>query len=322
MGTSNSDESQFSQERLVPRISISGFFESPDIQTVMEGAAADRRLSKTHFVINPGGVAGAVYAFAMNQTPDLVIVETKSEGDGVLQELDQLANVCDEKTKVVVVGRANDIRLYRELARRGVSEYLLAPLTPLQIIDAVGHLYASPDAPPIGRTIAFTSARGGAGASTLAHNVGWCIAEGLKVSTVIVDLDLPFGSVGLNFNQDPLQGVSDALNAPDRLDDVLLDRLLVKCTDRLSLFTAPALLDRDSEIAVPALEIVLDQVRTSVPCVVIDVPHVWTPWSRQVLYSADDIVIVARRIWLRCAIRRTLLKPFGRGAQTIPRRNS
>jgi pilus assembly protein CpaE len=194
---------------------------------------------------------------------------------------------------VVVVGRANDIRLYRELARRGVSEYLVAPLAPLQIIEAISGLYAAPDAPPVGRVIAFTGARGGVGASMLAHNVAWCIAEELKISTVIADLDLPFGTAGLNFNEDPVQGIADALNAPDRLDDVLLDRLLVKSTDHLSLFTAPALLDRDAEILQPALETVLDQVRLSVPCVVVDVPHVWTHWSRHVLNTADEIAIVA-----------------------------
>ena len=69
----------------------------------------------------------------------------------MLAELDQLANVCSDTTKVVVIGGANDIRLYRELARRGISEYLVTPVAPLQIIEAIAGLYASPDSPPIGR---------------------------------------------------------------------------------------------------------------------------------------------------------------------------
>jgi pilus assembly protein CpaE len=280
------------QERPVPRISIAVFCDTKDTLTSVESAAADRRLSKAHIAVNPGGVSGAMCFFALKQTPDLLIVETQHEGDAVLQELDQLATVCDEKTKVMVIARTNDIRLYRELARRGISEYLLAPFTPLQLIDSIAGLYASPDLPPLGRFIAFTGARGGAGASTIAHNVAWCIANDLKISTVIVDLDLPFGTAGLNFNEDPVQGIADALNAPDRLDDVLLDRLLVKCTDHLSLFAAPALLDRDADIQESALETVLDQVRASVPCVIVDLPHAWTQWSRMVLNMADEIVIV------------------------------
>ncbi len=308
-------------DRPVPRISIASFCAQTETLSVMQAAAADRRLAKAHISVHPDGVSGAIGYFTQRTTPDLLIVETQNEGEAVLAELDQLANVCGDKTKVVVVGRANDIRLYRELARRGISEYLVAPLAPLQIIEAVSGLYASPDAPPVGRVIAFAGARGGVGASMLAHNVAWCIAEELKISTAIVDLDLPFGTTGLNFNEDPVQGIADALNAPDRLDDVLLDRLLVKSTDRLSLFTAPALLDRDAEIQPAALETVLDQVRTSVPCVIVDVPHVWTPWSRQVLNTADEIVIVATPDLASLRNTKNLLEAVqGRRANDVPPR--
>ena len=115
-------------ERPIPRISIAAFCDGKDTVAMMESAAADRRMSKAHVAIQPGGVSGAMCFFALKQTPDLLIVETQSEGDACLRELDQLANVCGDKTKVVVIGRSNDIRLYRELARRGVSEYLFCPL--------------------------------------------------------------------------------------------------------------------------------------------------------------------------------------------------
>ncbi|MGQ0741215.1 MAG: AAA family ATPase [Alphaproteobacteria bacterium] len=280
-------------ERPVPRISIAAFCELPDTGAVLQRAATDRRLSKAHMEVQLGGIAGAVEYFTGQATPNLLIVETRAQGDTVLKELEGLAGVCDEATKVVVVGAVNDVPLYRELIRRGISEYLVAPLDPLQVIETISGLYVKADAPPIGRVIAFAGARGGAGASTIAHNVGWCIADGLKISTAIVDLDLPFGTVGLNFNEDPGQGIADALAAPERLDDVLLDRLLIKRGEHLSLFAAPALLDREYESDSIAFETVIDQVRGATPCVIVDVPHVWTPWTRQTLASADEIVIVA-----------------------------
>lgn len=282
-----------SYERPVPRISIDAFCEFPDTLGALEHAAADRRLSKAHVNIQSGGVPAAVKFFADHPTPNLIIVETRGQGEEVIGELEQLATVCDETTKVIVVGRVNDVQLYRELTRRGVSEYLVAPLNTLQIIETIAALYVTAKAPPIGRVVVFAGARGGVGASTLAHNVGWCIAEGLKIDTAIIDFDLAFGTVGLNFNEDSGQGVADALAAPERLDDVLLDRLLVKCGDRLSLFAAPALLDRDYDIEAGAYEAVVDQVRRSIPCVMVDLPHAWTPWARQTLLSADEIVLVA-----------------------------
>jgi pilus assembly protein CpaE len=106
-------------------------------------------------------------------------------------------------------------------------------------------------------------------------------------------LDVPFGTTGLDFNQDSGQGVSEALVSPERLDDVLLDRLVIKHTNRLNLFVSPAQLDRESSFTPEAVETVLDVVRQAAPCVVVDVPHVWTPWVKQVLTAADEIIVTA-----------------------------
>ena len=280
-------------ERPVPRISIHVFNEFPDTAVAVQRAAADRRFSKAHIEVHPGGIAAAVQHYHGHATPNLLVVETRSEGEAVLAELESLADVCDEATKVLVIGRSNDVHLYRELVRRGISEYLVAPLDPLHLIETISGLYTKPDAPPIGRVVAFIGARGGVGSSTIAQNVGWYIAEGLKVGTTIIDFDLPFGTAGLNFNEDSGQGVADALAAPERLDDVLLDRLLIKCGEHLSLFAAPALVDRIYEAEAAAYETVIDQVRGTAPCVIVDLPHVWSAWMRQTLLAADEIVVVA-----------------------------
>jgi pilus assembly protein CpaE len=161
------------------------------------------------------------------------------------------------------------------------------------VIDAVAALYVDPTSPPIGRTYAFLGARGGTGSSTIAHNVGWYIADELSEDVAIVDFDLNFGTAGLDFNQDPVQGVADALTSPERLDDVMLERLLVKCTDHLSLFTAPGVVDRDFELDASACERVVDVVRQSVPCVIMDIPHIWQPWTRHLIYTADEVVLTA-----------------------------
>ena len=280
-------------ERPVPRISIHAFCEFPDTGAALQRAATDRRLSKAHLQVQLGGVNAAIEHYNGQITPNLLIVETKLNGQDALDELDRLAEVCDPATKVIVVGRVNDVELYRELMRRGASEYLVAPLSPLQLIEVISGLYLDPGATPIGRVVAVVGARGGSGSSTLAHNIGWCIAEELHINTTIVDMDLPFGTVGLDFNDEASQGVADALSAPERLDDVLLDRLLIKRGDHLSLFTAPAALERDYDAVPESYEAVIDAVRQTTPCVILDMPHGWTPWIRATLMSADDVVVVA-----------------------------
>jgi pilus assembly protein CpaE len=280
-------------ERPVPRISIHAFCEFPDTGAALQRAGTDRRLSKANMTVQLGGVQAAVDHYQGQVTPNLLMVETRLNGQAALDELDRLAEVCDPATKVVIVGRVNDVELYRELMRRGASEYLVAPLTPLQLIETISGLYLDPDAAPIGRVVAFVGARGGVGSSTLAHNVGWQISELMDINTTIVDFDLPFGTAGLDFNEEANQGVADALSAPERLDDVLLDRLLIKRGERLSLLTTPATLDREAAAGPEAYEAVIDIVRATTPCVIVDLPHGWSPWIKATLVAADEIVIVA-----------------------------
>jgi pilus assembly protein CpaE len=177
--------------------------------------------------------------------------------------------------------------------RRGVSDYLIAPIDVLALLQALSELFTAPGADPVGRAVAVIGAKGGAGASTVAHNLAWSIARNLTAQTVLVDLDVAFGTAGLDFNQDPPQGIAEAIFAPERLDANLVDRLLSKCSDHLSLLAAPAVLERTTDLGETALDGLIDILRSSVPTIVLDVPHVWTAWSRRLLIGADEILIVA-----------------------------
>jgi pilus assembly protein CpaE len=277
----------------IPRISIQAFCESQDIAATIQSAGADRRMSKTHIKIQMGGAPAAVEAYRNSPTPNVIVLETSGDRGSILTHLDALAEFCDAGTKVIVVGHVNDVILYRELMRRGVSEYLITPVSVLDFVRTIGDLFGSPGAEPVGRTIAVVGAKGGIGASTLAHNLAWAISRKIDLNTVIADLDIAFGTAGLNFNQDPPQGIAEAVFSPERLDANLLDRLLSKCSDNLSILSAPAMLDRTCDLNETALDQVLDLLRASIPCIVLDVPHVWTGWSRRTLIGADEIVIVA-----------------------------
>jgi len=280
-------------EVAIPRIAVHVFAERQDTAAAGERAGQDRRMARAATQIRLGGVQAAIEAYQNEPTPPLVIVESLKDPQSLLAEIDQLAQVCDSGTKVVIIGAANDILLYRELMRRGVSEYLVAPIQPLQLIAAIGGLFADPAQPFVGRTIAFVGARGGAGASAVAHNTAYAMSERIGVNTVIVDYDLPFGTAGLDFNQDPLGGVADALKQPERLDATLLDRMTVRCTDKLSLFAAPATLDADWDFSPDVFEEVTGRIRATAPFVVLDLPHLWSGWMRRALISADEVVVVA-----------------------------
>jgi pilus assembly protein CpaE len=283
------------EERIAPapRISVQAFCETVETAAAVQAAGEDRRMAKAHLRMQMGGLVAAVEAYQNAPTPNVIILESEDRNEDILRGLDQLAPVCDAQTRVVIIGRMNDVALYRELVRRGVSDYLIAPVNTLQVVRSVCGLFSAPDAKPVGRVIAIVGAKGGVGASTIAHNVAFSIARDLMLDSVVTDLDLAFGTAGLDFNQDPPQGIAEAVFSPDRIDNAFIDRLLSKCTDHLSLLAAPATLDQVYDFGADAFEAIFDSLRATVPSVVLDVPHLWSGWTRQTLVGADDILIVA-----------------------------
>ena len=283
------------EERIAPapRVSVQAFCETVETAAAIQAAGEDRRMAKAHLRIQMGGLIAAIEAYQNSPTPNVIILESENRSEDILGGLDQLAPVCDAGTRVIIIGRMNDVALYRELVRRGVSDYLIAPVGALQVVRSVCGLFSAPDAKPVGRVIAVVGAKGGVGASTLAHNIAFSIARDLVLDAVVTDLDLAFGTAGLDFNQDPPQGIAEAVFSPDRIDNAFIDRLLSKCTDHLSLLAAPATLDHVYDFGADAFESIFNSLRATVPCVVLDVPHQWTGWTKQTLVGADDILIVA-----------------------------
>lgn len=279
--------------RPIPRIAIQAFCESPDVAAVLEQASGDRRMAKTHVKIHMGGIAAATDFYSSAPTPNLLLVESREKREQVLEQINRLAGVCDPGTKVILIGHTNDVVLYRELLRRGVSDYMVVPFDLYDVIREIGELYLGSESTPVGRTIAFIGAKGGAGSSTVAHNVAFALSRSYEADVVVADLDLAWGTAGLDFNQDPPQTVADAIQAPDRIDDVFLDRILAKCADNLSLLAAPAALERAYDHDEHTFDLLVDVIRGSVPSVVVDLPHQWTSWVRRVLSLVDDVVITA-----------------------------
>jgi pilus assembly protein CpaE len=281
------------QLRPLPRISVHAFCETESMYGLMEKLAQDRRMAKVSFRINQGSIQAAANMFASTPTPNLVLLETSAAPRDIMDELAPLAEVCDPSTKVVIIGRYNDIPLYRDLIRNGVSEYMVAPVSIADIVSAISAIFVDPEAEPLGRSIAFIGAKGGVGASTIAHNIAWGISSLFAQEVILADLDLAYGTANIDFDQDPAQGISEAVFSPERLDEVFLDRLLTKCSEHLSLLAAPSLLDRAYDFDRMAFQPVLEVLQRAAPVNILDVPHAWNEWTRSLLADVDEVVICA-----------------------------
>ena len=279
--------------RPIPRISIQAFCETESVANPIERAGEDRRMAKAHLKVHMGGVATALEFYQSAPTPNLIILESRREPRELIEALRQLAEYCDPNTKVVVIGHYNDVWLYRELIRSGISEYVVAPISMADIVGVISSIFIDPEAEPIGRSIAFIGAKGGVGSSTIAHNLAWSMSTLFGSEVVVADLDLPFGTANINFDQDPAQGIAEAVFAPERIDEVYLDRLLAQCAQHLSLLAAPSTLDRVYDFDADAFAHLIDTAQRSAPLLVLDVPHVWNGWTKSTLTRADEIVITA-----------------------------
>lgn len=277
--------------RPLPRISIQAFCETEAVSGPIERAAADRRMAKTHVKVHMGGIATALEIYASTPTPNLIIIESRHEPRELLGSLERLAEVCDPTTKVIIVGHYNDVWLYRELIRSGISEYVVAPVSMADMLAVISGIFVDPHAEPLGKSIAFIGAKGGVGSSTIAHNISWAMSHLFASEVMIADLDLPFGTANINFDQDPAQGIAEAVFAPERIDEVYLDRLLAQCADRLSLLAAPSTLERVYDFDAEAFVQIIDTAQRSAPLIVLDVPHMWNGWTKTTLSRADEVVI-------------------------------
>ncbi len=273
---------------------IDAFAATPDTAAVLRQIQQDRQLGKSRLTLMEGGVAAAVAHYAHTGTPQVVIVEDEGQDqNSLLERLDQLAEVCESGTRVIVIGSVNDIGLYRSLTGRGISEYLLRPLTSRQMLDSLNGLFADPHAAPRGRIIACWGARGGVGASTLAQNLAWGLGQHLREAVVYIDLDLAFGTSVLAFNIDAKQTVADALAHPERLDEVLMERCMVDYDDHLQVLASPGDCRVHGGVTLDGIDRMIDLAGRMAGLVVLDIPHVWAEWSEHLLGVADEVVVVA-----------------------------
>lgn len=281
------------KEGVILRLSIICFPATGETKSALDTLASDRRLSRSKIAVRGGGIDGAAAFLAEYESPQLLLIEAVEKGEALFSALARLSQVCDPKSKVVLLGSENDIFLYKHLMGMGLSEYYCGPLTPDALIDVIETLYSEAGAANLGRVISFFGARGGAGSSTLAANTAYALGQQFGEKVVLLDLDLAFGSAALGCNLQMRQSLSDALAEPERLDSVMIERFMLKYDDNLSLVAAPSTLGENTRIELEPFAVLLKLVREMASFVVLDLPHRWESWINEVLVDSNEVVITA-----------------------------
>lgn len=196
---------------------------------------------------NKGGLRNAIQSLSVAASPQILLVDLSESGDPI-NDINSLAEVCEPGTVVIAMGQVNDVRLYRDLIISGLQDYLLKPINPVMLRDAINNAQTSlnnarqeengSDRPHVSTAIVGT--RGGSGASTLATSLAWVLSEQMSLSTGLLDLDVHFGTGALTLDLEPGRGLVDAIDNPSRIDGLFIERALIKANDNLSILSAEA----------------------------------------------------------------------------------
>jgi pilus assembly protein CpaE len=227
-----------------------------------------------------------------------VLILDLSDSTAPIAELSAARSVGGGDLKVLALGTVNDVGLFRDLLAAGASDYLVKPVSREALAVGLEKRTGTGSGGPgagLGQVAAFIGSRGGVGTTTAAVATAWLLAEKYKQRTVLLDLDLHFGTVALNLDTDPGSGLCEALEQPARIDALFVDRATVKVSETLRILAAEAAVAETLMIDAGATDVLLYELRRKFDWVVIDLPRWVSPTQRVVLGAASKVVIVCER---------------------------
>lgn len=246
-----------------------------------------------------GGLRNAVQSLSISASPHILLVDLSESGDP-LNDINALAEVCEPGTVVVAVGQVNDVRLYRDLIASGIHDYLLKPLSPAALRDALSQAqvaFAAPKSAEVSTdrrhvSTAVIGTRGGVGSSTIATSLAWLFSTDEKRSTALLDLDIHFGTGALSLDLEPGRGLIDAVENPSRIDGLFIERAMIRANDNLALLSAEAPISTPLLTDGGAFLQLEEEFRQAFDMTVIDLPRNMLVNFPQLLADVNMVVLV------------------------------
>jgi pilus assembly protein CpaE len=248
---------------------------------------------------NKGGLRNAVQSLSVSASPQILLVDLSESGDPI-NDINGLAEVCEPGTVVIAMGQVNDVRLYRDLMLSGLQDYLLKPISPDALRDAVAHAQmalnapkhddGAKDAPHL--SVAVIGTRGGVGASTIATSLAWLYSDKVGHLTGLLDLDVHFGTGALALDLEPGRGLTDAIDNPSRIDGLFIERAMIKANEKLSILSAEASISSPILTDGAAFFQLQEEFRAAFENTVIDLPRSMLIAYPHLMQDVNVVVVV------------------------------
>jgi pilus assembly protein CpaE len=236
-------------------------------------------------------------------SPELTIV-TIDQDAGEAIELIAAVTASDPRAVVLPASKSNESALILRSIRAGAREFLTLPTEPAQLLECITRLLhgrgGAPGSKGRGpRIVTVTGATGGVGATTLAVNLATILAATKEYETILLDLDLIFGTVDACLDVTPNHTLSNVLQNFERLDLTLLKRSIIQHSSGLYVLPHPVAMQDVAAIEPTTLVRLLGVLRAAFRAVVID--------SSKGLQSTDvtafemsDVILVVLQLDLLC----------------------
>lgn len=180
--------------------------------------------------------------------------------------------------------------------RVGVREVLPAPVSADLLQQAVGRVRARQGGTvsrPKGKTLAVVSCKGGSGATFIAANLAYALAQDSSQRVALIDLNLHCGEALLYIHDgSPTSTVSDVVAQIQRLDAEFLESSMVPILPNFGLLAAPQSSDRVGDVKPEGVDRLLNLAASQYDYVVIDVSRNLNAVALEALDHADLIMPV------------------------------
>ncbi|MNQ64228.1 Septum site-determining protein MinD [compost metagenome] len=233
--------------------------------------------------------------YGLEQMPDLLLLRVSHLWREELDAL--LLRPAHERPPLLVCGPLEEREGIRLAMQAGARDFLPEPVAADELLAALGRMIHETRAGQAtgGQLIAVMNAKGGSGATLLACN----LAHQLSVeggSTLLLDLDLQFGSVAHYLDVVPAHSHVDVLQQIEEMDSVALRGFCNHFSPTLHVLGG-----RSGELCLPQdvrleqLEALLHLARSSYDWVVVDLPRQIDHLTGTTLEQADRVYVLVQQ---------------------------
>lgn len=225
---------------------------------------------------------------------NLVFFHLDPDPHPVVEVIEQVSTRFPSLAQIALSHRADPDSILAPI-RAGCDQFVCEPIEAADLASAVSRVASKRLASqPKSRYICVTGASGGAGATSIACNLALEIGHLTEHDCALVDLNLPFGDVTLNFDCEPEYTIYDLGVEGTDLDTSILESALETLPCKVAILARPQLIEQQEFITADTVHRVLELLASNYENVVIDVPRDLSANSAAALTNADLVLIICQ----------------------------